>query len=613
MTLTAPTELRIASDLSLPLDAVTQTLAILAKREAGKTYTASVLVEELLKADLPVVVVDPLGVWWGLRSAADGVGPGLPIAILGGKHGDIPLEPTAGKLVADLVIAERVSMVLDVSRFDDDERQLFVTDFAERIYAGNEEPLHLVFDEADLVAPQATMAGERRMVRAINNIVRRGRTRGLGSTLITQRSAELAKGVLSQTEVLIALRTNSPHDRDAIEAWVKKHIPRTDSAEGLREASPSEVMASLPSLPIGTAWVWSPGWLGLLRKVRIRQRETFDSSATPKAGQATRAPKTFAEVDLQGLQWEMASMIERAEADDPERLRRTIAGLRQDLATARAAAPAQVVERRVEVRVPDEGLIARFEAGLAELGRILSPVSGAAEELKRVSSDLGAVGDELGAALASVRPGSHGGSPVAADAEGDRQERRPAARAEVVGAGAAGDTAAAEAGDVDLSKGARALLGVFAQHYPLQLTRLQWATLARRGKRSSSYSLQITELVRAELAEEVGKRLRATEKGLAVAGRSGRPPETAAEILQAWRDALPDGPRTMLDAVLAAGEPLPRDELARRAGFSPTSSSVSVHLKVLRDNDLVEETPPPDRRVRIGGALAALAAAGVPG
>ena len=45
------TRLKISVDLSLPPEAVTLTFAILAKRGGGKTYTALVLVEELLAAD----------------------------------------------------------------------------------------------------------------------------------------------------------------------------------------------------------------------------------------------------------------------------------------------------------------------------------------------------------------------------------------------------------------------------------------------------------------------------------------------------------------------------------------------------------------------------------
>jgi uncharacterized protein len=79
-------KLKIGRGLQLPEDAVTQTFAILAKRGVGKTYTASVMTEELLKAHLPVVAIDPIGVWWGLRHSADGKSEGLPIVVFGGDH-----------------------------------------------------------------------------------------------------------------------------------------------------------------------------------------------------------------------------------------------------------------------------------------------------------------------------------------------------------------------------------------------------------------------------------------------------------------------------------------------------------------------------------------------
>lgn len=259
--------LHISPDLSIPRDAVTETFAILAKRGAGKTYTANVLVEEMLKSNLQVVVLDPMGAWWGLRSSADGKGPGFPIAIIGGDHGDVPLEHTAGELIADLVVDERISAVVDMSLFSKGNRKTFVTQFSERLYQRNRAAMHLVLEEADLVAPQRPQRGEERMLGAIEDLVRRGRGRGIGITLITQRSAVVNKDVLTQTECLIALRTTSPHDRKAIEAWVDVHGDKEER---------DIVMDSLPSLPTGEAWFWSPSWLQVLQRVKVRKRETDD-------------------------------------------------------------------------------------------------------------------------------------------------------------------------------------------------------------------------------------------------------------------------------------------------------------------------------------------------
>src|SRR5690242_4320069 len=86
----------------LPVDAVTQTFAAVAIRGAGKTTLAAVIAEELLKQELPLVIIDPMGVFWGLRLGLKGKAKGgYNIPIFGGAHGDLPLEPGAGVLVAE--------------------------------------------------------------------------------------------------------------------------------------------------------------------------------------------------------------------------------------------------------------------------------------------------------------------------------------------------------------------------------------------------------------------------------------------------------------------------------------------------------------------------------
>ena len=118
--------LHLAEDLTLPIDFVTKTAAILAQRRKGKTYTASVIAEELVASKLPFVALDPTGAWYGLRASADGKSEGLPVVVLGGQHGDVPLERTGGRLIADLVVEEPGYYVIDFSLFEsgEAERQL---------------------------------------------------------------------------------------------------------------------------------------------------------------------------------------------------------------------------------------------------------------------------------------------------------------------------------------------------------------------------------------------------------------------------------------------------------------------------------------------------------
>jgi len=89
--------LKLCTDLTLPADAATQTYGIVGRRGSGKTYLAGKLVELLLEARKQVVVVDPVGIWYGLRLLPNGEDSEFKIPILGGQRGDIPLEPTSGK------------------------------------------------------------------------------------------------------------------------------------------------------------------------------------------------------------------------------------------------------------------------------------------------------------------------------------------------------------------------------------------------------------------------------------------------------------------------------------------------------------------------------------
>jgi hypothetical protein len=108
--------LKLADNLKLPVDAVTQTFVVYGGKGTGKTNFGGVLAEELYKAHQRFSVIDPMGVWWGLQHGRDRTSPGLEILLLGGPHGDLPIEPSAGSVVADLVVDETVSVVIDISR-----------------------------------------------------------------------------------------------------------------------------------------------------------------------------------------------------------------------------------------------------------------------------------------------------------------------------------------------------------------------------------------------------------------------------------------------------------------------------------------------------------------
>ncbi len=566
------TGLRISPDLVLPIDAVTETFAFLAKRGAGKTYAASVLAEEMLKAGAQVVVLDCLDVWWGLRSSPDGSKPGLPIAIFGGEHGDIPLEPTAGAFVADLLVSERLSAVLVVEGFSKADQRRFATDFAERLFARNREAMHLFLEEADRWAPQRPLRGEERLLGAFEEIVRRGRSKGIGATLITQRSAVLHKDVLTQTEVLVAMRTPAKHDRNAIKDWFDAH--EADQV--------ADVMSTVPSLQTGEAWVSSPYWLGVLQRVQFRRRETFDSSSTPKMGESRRLARSFADVDLAVVKEQMAATIERAEAEDPTKLRRRIAELEKALRTAQTAVPEPVVER-VEIPVLDESLVAGLRSVVDELAATtkLAMDCGdrAVNAATKVSESLGAWVDRQD--VPRTRPARGGAGPVAR-----REAERTAQRADPPGRREQGRAAVPGAAPAELPAGPAGLLRVLAARFPAWLTRRQVVTLARRGPKSSALDGHFAQLLEAGLIERDGAGYyAATEAGLAAVGG-----QVTDDPVEAWHSAFTGATQKVFDALVGVyPERYTRDGIAGLAGLSPTSSSVGQALTDLRRNGLIEE------------------------
>ncbi len=153
---------------------------------SGKTYAAKGFVERLLETGARVVVVDPLGVWWGLRAGADGSAPGFPVVVFGGRHADVPIAAETGGALGRLIAGRALACVVDLSELSSNvARRRFMAGFCETLYEANKEPLHLVLDEADLWAPQRPMPDQTGLLGHIEEIVRRGRVRGFIPWLIS--------------------------------------------------------------------------------------------------------------------------------------------------------------------------------------------------------------------------------------------------------------------------------------------------------------------------------------------------------------------------------------------------------------------------------------------
>lgn len=395
--------LKLGEGFALPHDAVTQTFVAYGGKGMGKTNLLAVVAEELYRAGLRFSVLDPVGVSWGLQYGADRSRRGLGVLVVGGVHGDLPIEPSGGAVVADLVADEDVSVVVDISRRADGrmwshgEKIRFVADYCTRLYERQGErrrPILQMIDEAGRFCPQMIPHGSpdlARCVGAIEQMVELGRNVGIGTFLVTQRSARMAKSVSELAECMVAFRTIGPNSMGAVTDWLGSHVEKEKT---------KEMVAQLRSLPRGSALVVSPGWLEREGVVAFRARETFDSSATPRPGATQRAPGKAEKPDLAKYQERMAATVERAQAEDPRILRGRVAELQKKITDLEEKYSDYQEVNKANGELSAALAEARQKSGKREVASALRPshfaraealirqASGAAEDLKVVAADM---------------------------------------------------------------------------------------------------------------------------------------------------------------------------------------------------------------------------------
>lgn len=301
----------------LPDKALENHIAILGKAGSGKTVTAKGIAEKLLNEGQRVCAVDPTGVWWGLKSSADGKKAAYPVVVFGGEHADFPIGSNHGAAIAEIVGTTDTPSIIDARLMSVGERTRFFTDFAETLLRKNAGPLHLFIDEAHVFAPQGRVADPQsgKMLHAANNLISLGRASGLRVTMISQRPAKLHKDSLTQVETLIAMRLIAPQDRKAVQDWICEWA---DPQEG------KEILTSLPSLPTGTGWIWAPEQ-GILKKTKFPMIKTYDSSKAPKGNE--KRSVVLSAIDHEGIASKLETVAAEIFSEDPARLKKRIAEL----------------------------------------------------------------------------------------------------------------------------------------------------------------------------------------------------------------------------------------------------------------------------------------------
>lgn len=506
--------------------------AIVGKTGSGKTFTAKGEVEYLLERLRRVCVVDPTGAWWGLRSSKSGKSAGYPVVVFGGDHADVPITRERGARLAEIIASGNFPSIVDLSGFSRTAGRTFMTAFLNTLYEKNRSALNLVIDESDLYAPQRPLADSKLMLNAMENIVSRGRIRGLRIMMITQRPAKLHKDCLTQVNSITMMRVLSPQDRNALKAWV--------SEQG-EEARGKEIIASLPRLPVGTGWLWAPEE-DFLEQVKFPTIKTFDSSRAPDADE-TRALIKFADVDLTSL----AGMLEEKK---PE-------------AKGRAKSPATKAPVIDVAKIRNEAFDDGFDKGQAK-GFDDGVAHCHAEMIKRIKEPITSSPEN--------RPLQTGASQRVSLVNG----RESVMTSKTLPLDASGEN--------NIGPSRRPLITLVKMH-PAKLTEPQWASLTGM-KRSGTWSTYKSRLNQAGFIEKHGDLFTASQSGIEAMGGSIAKPQTVEEVIDLWRKAV--GPAAKLFNILLQDFPDGRtkEQLAYAADMA-LSGTFSTYLSRLNSNNLI--------------------------
>lgn len=310
--------------------------------------------------------------------------------IFGGQHGDVAIRGEHGAAIGEAIGTSSTSAIIDTRQLTVGDRTRFFTDFAETLLRKNSGPLTLMIDEAHLFMPQAgAKAGGAApaMLHAGNNLVSLGRGVGLRIVLVSQRPAKLHKDSLTQVETLVAMRLLHNLDVDAVRAWI---------GEWAAPGQGKELVASLPSLGVGDAWVWSPE-LGVLERAHFPLVVTFDSGKPPKAGETGPALKP---IDITAIAERLMAIGKEVIANDPRQLKARITELERK---ARDAAPGSVDPASLATaeRVTREiAAIAGFHAGY--MAGVLREREIGAGSIRAEVQSLGESAESIGKALSAL-------------------------------------------------------------------------------------------------------------------------------------------------------------------------------------------------------------------
>lgn len=572
------------TNLPFPKAVLDQHFVVLGKTRSGKSSTLRVPVEWLLDRNEPVGIIDPKGDWWGIKSSADGKGPGYPLVIFGGDHADVPINAHSGKAVAELVATGNRPYLIDLGGWMVGERTRFFIDFASTLFVMTRGHRWLVIDECHNFAPQGKIldpdAGK--MLHWANRLASEGAGKGLILMSASQRPQKIHKDYLTSHETLVAKRVIHPLDRGAVKDWI----------DGCGDPSKGkEVLDSLAGLQRSQGWVWSPE-IGFGPKlVEFPMFGTYDSFAV-QTGSASRKLKGWASVDLEEVKAKLAAAVEEAKANDPKALRTELSRVTAELNKLKAADTGKIALEitRAHLREAEkrgfEQAKKKLEAALTRESH--QQVLDRMEGMRRIVANTMAQLDKAIGEWKKQKPSLAGhqfdmrfepsAAPVA------RVVPQPIPKTAPI------RQPLTPSGDGTITPSLQKVLDAIAWWRKIgfePVKRDRAAVVAGYSPRASTFGVYVAELVKMGMVATAPGTVALTERGFA---HSHTPAAAGTEELREMaRGLLAPQEARVFDVVYAAyPSEIRRDDVANAVGLSPTASTVGVYIAGVAAYGIIE-------------------------
>ncbi|ERH01917.1 MAG: putative ATPase [Halonotius sp. J07HN6] len=310
-------DIKSGTPVSLPVvDLLTGRGFITGKSGSGKSNTASVILENLLDNNFPVLIVDRDGEYYGLKEAYEILHVGAD------EECDIQVTADHAEKIASLALEENIPIILDVSGYlDSADADELVLETTRHLFAKEKKlkkPFMMIVEECHEYIPE--QSGMDEVGKMLIKIGKRGRKHGLGIVGISQRPADVKKDFITQCDWLVWHRLTWRNDTKVV-----GRILGSEYADAVEELGDGEGFLVAD-------------WSADVRRVQFHRKKTFDAGATPGLDEIEQPELKSVSDDLVDELTEISEEKARRESE--------LADLRQEL--DRKEARIQELERELE-------------------------------------------------------------------------------------------------------------------------------------------------------------------------------------------------------------------------------------------------------------------------